>query len=533
MNISHLKYPGRVVLVGLACGLVGDLLMYDQPLGVSLPILILVLVIGLLVLALIEKTALTLSNLWLIVPLLTLSAFSAIRAEPLLRFMNIVGALGLALLLANRTAGAPLLSLHFGGYALAWLESAFGSLIMPFALLSRVAAANRENGHTNRAVAGRILVGIAIALPFLIVFAVLFSSADLVFGKWMDEIVEAIKIPDLIGHAFLTLVLGWLAMGGLAYALTRVIGGSFVKVNLTAPHAAEASGDAESKPAAEPEKSFTLNGILGSIETSVVLFSIDVLFAIFVGIQFAALFGREEFIRNQGITYSEYARRGFFELLAVSIITLGLVLILEFLARRETSRQQVVFLVGSGLMIGMAIVILASAFERMQLYEEAYGFTQLRVYPHIFMVWLAILFAAFLACLITQRVKWFATAVLVFCMGYVITMDVLNPDAFIVQQNIERFRAGNQEFDVEYLGSLSEDAIPYLMPLLTDYGDDVRGRIGPWLKWHLLQLDERQKKTGIGAYHWGINQAYSILDQRREEIEAFDLDDMRYSMARD
>ena len=71
------------------------------------------------------------------------------------------------------------------------------------------------------------------------------------------------------------------------------------------------------------------------------------------------------------------------------------------------------------------------------------------------------------------------------------------------------------------------------MPLLTDYGDDVRGRIGPWLKLHLTQLDTRQKNAGIGAYHWGINQAYTLLDAQRKEVESFNLNDLQYSMSRD
>ncbi len=539
MNLSHLKFPAEVVGVGLACGLIGDLLMYNQPLGVSIPILTLALLVGLLALATLEKIEVTLANLWLIAPLLALSAFSAIRAEPQLRFMNIAGTIGLALLLANRLANRPLPTLNLGGYALAWVESVIASLIAALPLLAQAVNRSRDRGQSTRVVAGRIALGLIIALPFLIVFAVLFASADLVFGKWVDTLFKAIQIPDLFGHAILTVFLGWFAMGGLAYALSRTQNAGFVKIQADAAPGETSETAAESGPAEDQSvpsvqiQNVPMRRMLGSIETSVILFSIDILFAIFVGIQFAALFGREAFIRSQGITYSEYARRGFFELLAVSLITLGLILAIEFVARRETPRQQVVFLAGSGLMIGMTIVILASAYERMELYELAYGFTQLRVYPHIFMIWLAVLFAAFLICLVTQRVRLFATACLAFAIGYVVTMDILNPDAFIVQQNIARYQAGNKEFDVEYLGSLSEDSIPYLMPLLTDYGPDVRARIGPWLKYHLVELDRRQAHAGIGAYHWSINQAYALLDGRRAEIEKFNLDDLRYPSQRD
>src|SRR5262249_35131095 len=156
--------------------------------------------------------------------------------------------------------------------------------------------------------------------------------------------------------------------------------------------------------------------------------------------------------------------------------------------------QHSVFLVSSGLMIGLTIVILASAFGRMELYEEAYGFTRLRLYPHVFMVWLAILFALFLGTLILRRVAWFATAGLVVCVGFVMTLNILNPDSFIVRQNVARGLVG-KEVDAAYLGSLSEDAIPDLIPLIADprYKDDI----GPWLHSHLRDLDQRQRTAGL------------------------------------
>jgi hypothetical protein len=248
------------------------------------------------------------------------------------------------------------------------------------------------------------------------------------------------------------------------------------------------------------------------------------LFLVFVIIQFAALFGGEAFLRRQGLTYSEYARRGFFELLAVAIITLALILLLDHFTRRETKSQRTIFLVGSGLMALMTIIILASAFERMQLYEMAYGFTRLRVYPHIFMIWLAILMAYFLVFLFLDKSYLFATGALAISLGFVITLDVLNPDAFIVRQNIARYDRG-ETLDVDYLGSLSEDAIPAFLPLLDDYPAAIREQAGPWLHQHLIRLDARQVDAAWPSYHLAINRAYRLLDARRSEIEAFDMPD--------
>ena len=126
------------------------------------------------------------------------------------------------------------------------------------------------------------------------------------------------------------------------------------------------------------------------------LILVDLLFLVFVGIQFAYLFGGQANITLEGYTYAEYTRRGFFELLTVSVLTLGLILTLHWLVRSETGRQKVIFKGLSSLMIALVLVILASAFQRLLLYEIAYGYTQLRLYSHIFMVWLALLFVWFL-----------------------------------------------------------------------------------------------------------------------------------------
>jgi hypothetical protein len=123
--------------------------------------------------------------------------------------------------------------------------------------------------------------------------------------------------------------------------------------------------------------------------------------------------------------------------------------------------------------------------------------------------------------LLTRRVRLFATAMLIAAVGFVVTLDVLNPDVFIVRQNIQRYHAG-EELDAEYLGTLSEDAVPDLIPLLHDYGDETRDAIGPWLRYRLDQLDERREQAAWPAYHWSIDRAYRELDAERDLIEQYE-----------
>ncbi len=532
MNSSQIKFPLVVVLVGLMLGLIGDLMFYAQPLGISVPIWALVLVVALLALAWVEGTSIVWANLWLIVPLLFFSAMSAVRAEPALRFGNIVAALALALLLANRLATQPLARLNLGEYIGAMLESSILSWFTPFSLIGRATSRQQTSSPQNKQTTRRVIVGLVIAVPFLVVFAALFASADQLFNKLLGNILGSINLPDVFGHIFLTLFLAWPIMGGLAYALSRTPAWKAVFSTPQVPAKTETEEQVdETQQAAAPavpSAARTIRTLLHPIEASVALFSIDVLFLVFVMIQFAALFGGDAFLQSQGLTYSEYARRGFFELLTVSLITLGLILAIDFVTHRETGRQQVVFLAGSGLMIGMTIIILVSAFQRMQLYEWAYGFTRLRVYPHVFMVWLAILFAAFLIMLIARRVRLFATAALIAAIGFVVTLDVINPDVFIVRQNIQRYRDG-EKLDAAYLGTLSEDAMPDLIPLLHDYGTETQDAIGPWLRYRLDQLDQRREHTTWPSYHWSIDRAYQALDAERDLIEQYDLP-YRYSM---
>jgi hypothetical protein len=139
----------------------------------------------------------------------------------------------------------------------------------------------------------------------------------------------------------------------------------------------------------------------------------------------------------------------------------------------------------------------------------------------VLMVWIAVLLAAFLSLLSLRQTPRFATAALVVALGFTITLDALNPDAFIVWQNLQRYERG-EELDVGYLGSLSADAVPQLMPLMSLYGPEIREAAGPWLRRHLVRLDERQAEGGWPSYHVGYSRAYRVLNANRELVEQYD-----------
>ena len=141
-------------------------------------------------------------------------------------------------------------------------------------------------------------------------------------------------------------------------------------------------------------------------------------------------------------------------------MTLALILGLVRWIRPATPRQTGVFQASCSAMAALVLILLVSASKRMTLYEEAYGYTSLRVYSHVFMfalggamLWRAITF--------WWKHERFAFGAFLCGLGFVTALNLLNPDAFIARKNLERYQRG-ESIDFDYLQTLSADATPTL-----------------------------------------------------------------------
>ena len=247
----------------------------------------------------------------------------------------------------------------------------------------------------------------------------------------------------------------------------------------------------------------------------VVVGLVDLLFLAFVRVQFEYLFGGQANISQAGFTYSEYARRGFFELVSVAVLSLGLVLGLQWLTRRRSVREGRAARTLNSLLIGLVLVILASAFQRLMLYEQAYGYTELRVLSHVFMIWLAVGLVWFF---VTQwmRPDRFAVGAFVCALGFVTTLNAINLDAFVARQNIARFHL-TRKVDAWYLTTLSDDALPWVI----SFADSLRGKDQEILSDHLDRrlawYAEHPAALYGPSFHFGRWQAYGVLQQWHDE----------------
>jgi hypothetical protein len=189
------------------------------------------------------------------------------------------------------------------------------------------------------------------------------------------------------------------------------------------------------------------------------------LFTVFVGVQFAALFGSREYVQEAtGLTFAEYARSGFWQLLAVSVLALAVILAGLRWAPPYTARDRTAKRVLLTALAVLCLVIVASALRRMWLYQEAYGFTVLRLLVGVCELWLGLAFVLVAIAVLRLDRSGPARPMAGTAVAALLALALLDPERFIAEQNLARF-ATTGSLDTSYLSTLSADAVPALLAL--------------------------------------------------------------------
>jgi hypothetical protein len=200
-------------------------------------------------------------------------------------------------------------------------------------------------------------------------------------------------------------------------------------------------------------------------EWAIALGALDLLFAAFVAVQLAVLFGgHDHVLRTAGLTYSEYARQGFFQLLAVGVLTLGVVAGTLRWAARNGGRDAVLLRALLGVLCVLTLVVLASALRRLGLYEEAFGFTRARVAAHGIVLWLGTVLMLVMAAGLRGRGWWLPRATVGVTAAGLLLFTAVDPDGLVASSNVARYQ-DTGKIDLMYLSTLSADAVPALAGL--------------------------------------------------------------------
>jgi hypothetical protein len=438
------KNPNLLWIMAILLGWLFDFLFWQQSFGVNFAIFTVCCLLGGFLLLRVNDQRPARGTLWLIPLILFFAAITFIRAEPLTVFLGVLIPFLLMVVLANTFLGGRWFAYSLADYVSGFFKLMGSMLAQPAMFNSEVSRERKESSQ--QAVKINIwpaLRGILIAIPILAIFAALLASADSIFSNQLGALLKPFfgwdKFPEYIFRLFYILL--------IAYGLA----GAFLHAAL---HSRDEKLIGEEKP--------LVPQFLGFTETAIVLGSVIVLFAAFVVIQVRYLFGGLANINITGFTYSEYARRGFGELMAVAFLSLLMIMGFGAITRRESQAHKWAY---SGLSIAIVLlvmVILISAYQRLNLYEVAYGFSRLRTYTYVALVWIGVLLLAVGILEFLRRERFIALAVLLTSLGFAVSLSLLNVDGFIVRHNVDRVMQG-QSLDVQYLVSFSSDAIPVLV----------------------------------------------------------------------
>jgi hypothetical protein len=210
------------------------------------------------------------------------------------------------------------------------------------------------------------------------------------------------------------------------------------------------------------------------------------------------------------LTYAQYARHGFFELLAVSLLVLPLLFGAHAMLRHRSPFSLRVVQGLSALLIALVLVVMASALERMRLYQREYGLTELRLYATGLMLWLGFVFVWMAATVVRARPRLFVMGALVAGFAATLALNIVNPDSLIARTNLDR-----PHVDAAYLGSLSDDAVPVLLARLPALQPKLRAPLAQAL------LRRSDRRGGVLGWNASRSRAHSLLRQEHEELVTF------------
>jgi hypothetical protein len=317
----------------------------------------------------------------------------------------------------------------------------------------------------------RLGVSAAVTVALLAVFVPLLAGADPTFAALIDGLVPRFD-SDTLTRWIVVFVAAGIGTLGALYLLAGP------------PLPADGQPKVPNRTLARPEWGLPVGAL-------------TVVFALFLGAQLVALFGGDDYVqRTAGLTYAEYARSGFWQLSAVTVLTLAVILPVLHRAARDTAVDRL-WLRGLLCAIsGLTLVMIASALGRMWTYQQAYGFTVLRLLVGTCELWLGIGYVLVIIAVARLETAWLPRSAIATGTAALLALAALNPEGLVAAENIDRWERG-EDLDVDYLAGLSVDIVPALdrlpAPIRNGLLDRLENQLDDdaWNSWNLARTRAR------------------------------------------
>ncbi|MEU4218235.1 DUF4153 domain-containing protein [Actinoplanes sp. NPDC026623] len=370
----------------------------------------------------------------------------------------------------------------------------FGVVATPYAALRGLPWVRKHvRASRNPGMARRVGFSAGLTVLVLFVFGALLSSADVAFSTLLDRAIPNFDGGSVFRWIFLAVLGGLIAVAG-AYTLS-------------------APPDVSKLDTEHP-------GRFGLVEWAPACAALVLLFTGFVVVQFTVLFGgRRHVLSTSGLSYAEYARSGFWQLVAVTLLSLAVLAALARWARRDRQIERVALRVLLGLLCGLSVIIVVSALSRMWEYQRVYSFTGERIFVMSSEMLLGVIFILIAAAGIRWQGRWIPRATVGLAVCMLLGLAVLDPEGYVASRNAVRYQQTGK-IDAWYLRALSADATPALTHLpdavrrctLSWIADDL-AEPEPWYAWNLGRWRARQALEDLGKDAIGNHADCRAADQ--------------------
>lgn len=365
-------------------------------------------------------------------------------------------------------------------YSLIFIHKVFGGIFKNM---------NEQRAYTLK----RILWGLAIGLPLLLMITGLLMSADTMFEMMI------LRLPIFF------LEVNFLE-GAFRFLFVFVAGLLFFGVFQVLLNHEQLAKDTRQRVPGKIR--------LDSITAITILVLINTVYLLFTAIQFKYFFNG---VLMEGFTYAEYARRGFAELLFVMLINWSILMSFLKLVHNDRQNLKLALNILYSLLIVMSGIMLASAYQRLSMYEAAYGFTFDRLLAHAFMIFLMIIFAYTLIRVWIERLS-VTHFYLIMGLSFYTVLNAVNVDQMIVDQNIDRYKQTGK-IDIYYLSTLSYTGWEGLLHLYeSGQGDHSLTEMLAMKQ----EIASREKEGGWQSFNFvrqRVVEKFSELDLRGDLIE--------------
>ncbi|GAA3439843.1 DUF4153 domain-containing protein [Kutzneria kofuensis] len=292
---------------------------------------------------------------------------------------------------------------------------------------------------------GRMTLSVSVGVGMVVIFGALFAAADPDFATLLSDSLPKVDGGSVIRMLFLFFGGGLLAAGAL-------------------------------RPVVRQRRMQPSQTVVRRLEWAIPVGMLVVLFAAFVGVQMVSWFGGSAYVqRTADLTYAQYARTAFWQLTAVTVLTLAVIAVTARIAPRETAADRLWLRGIVGALSLLTLVVVASALSRMWAYQEAYGFTVLRLMVEACEIWLGLVYVMVIVAGIKLSGRWLPKAMITTAVGSLLVLAAINPEYLVARQDVQRWQQ-TQRLDSLYLSGLSVD----ILPALDGLPDGLKACAMPW-----------------------------------------------------